>query len=111
MNNKLTVVVALVAGLAGGLLTPYIAPPPVFAQALTIRPSIPAPAAGTPVTDELRARSFMLVDQFDHAVGSFTAEPTRGGADPSRITLRDANGKVIWIAGGSDIRPAVASSR
>jgi hypothetical protein len=32
MNKKLSVAVALVAGLLGGLLTRYIAPPAAFAQ-------------------------------------------------------------------------------
>jgi hypothetical protein len=114
MNNKLTVAVALFAGLAGGMLTRYIAPPSVFAQAQN-------PA----VTKEVRAQSFTLVDQYDNVAGTFTAESMgaagiftpKGGLPqmqlqrpPMRIVLRDAHGHEIWSAGGSAIRPLMSTT-
>ena len=111
MNNKLTVSLALLAGLAGGMLTRFIAPPSVFAQ---------APA----VTREVRAQSFTLVDPFDNVAGTFTAESTgtnfilpgdgsgpRMQRAPMRIVLRDAHGHEIWSAGGSAIRPLMSTVR
>ena len=117
MENRFVVAVALVAGLAGGMLTRYITPPTAFAQA-------PAAAAQTTVTDELRARSFVLVDQSDNAVGTFTAEPISGNnartspgpaplqrGAPARIVLKDAYGHQIWSAGGIVMRPLDATVR
>lgn len=119
MNNKLTIAVALAAGLAGGMLTRFIAPPPVFAQAFqTPGPQPPAaqtPAAQTP-TDEIRAKSFVLVDQANRAVGTFTVDPdfaggARVGRGMGQVVLKDANGKVVWRAGGTMLRPLNATVR
>jgi len=117
MDNRLVIAVALAAGLAGGMLTRYIAPPTAFAQA-------PAAPPQTPATAELRARSFVLVDQFNDSVGTFTAEPMTGndartspGPAPlqrgalARIVLRDAYGHQIWSAGGTVLRPLDATVR
>ena len=111
MNNKLVIALALVAGLVGGLLSRYTAPPPAFAQ------------NQAPVTKEVRAQSFTLVDPTDRTIGTFTAEPDgptsvlvpgptprdlpqpQRTASRARIVLRDANGREIWSAGGSAIRP------
>ena len=113
MNNKLVIVFALVAGLVGALLSRYAAPPPAFAQ------------NQAPVTKEIRAQSFTLVDPSDRAIGMFTAEPDTSGAQPfiqpgpssrlnapqprptvfpTRIVLRDSKGREIWSAGGSSMR-------
>jgi hypothetical protein len=104
MNKTLTVALALAVGLLGGLLTRYIAPPATSAQTQ-------APVT-TPVTTEIRAQRFTLVDSSDHTLGVFTAEPASkavnpypGGRTPMRIVLRDSNGREIWSAGGSGIRP------
>jgi hypothetical protein len=89
-----------------------IAPAPVFAQApVQILPA-PAPAATTPrpVTKEIRAESFALVDQYDNVVGTFAAEP-KGIRLPARIVLRDSYGREIWTAGGSTIRPLMSNVR
>jgi hypothetical protein len=112
MNNKLNVALALFTGLAGGMLTRYIAPQPAFAQAQ-------AP------TKEIRAQTFTLVDPSDRTVGTFSVEggPVVYGVGPDgktyqrgpnlgdprnavrqRIVLRDATGQEIWSAGGSPIR-------
>ncbi len=109
MNNKLTIAVALIAGLLGGQLARFISPPTALAQ---------NPA---PVSKELRSQSFTLVDASDLAVGIFTAEPVSGVPGtlvqprpglpngqaapairrPMRIVLRDGRGREIWSAGGS----------
>jgi hypothetical protein len=110
MNNRLSVVVALFAGLAGGMLTRFIAPAPVFAQApVQIFPA-PAPTAPpAPVTKEIRAESFAIVDQYGNVVGTFTAE-SMGVRRPARIVLRDSYGHEIWGAGGSSIRPLMSTT-
>ncbi|MGA7239996.1 MAG: hypothetical protein WBY44_30220 [Bryobacteraceae bacterium] len=112
MNKMLTIALGLGAGLLGGLLTRYIAPPAAHAQDQAA------------VAKEIRAQSFTLVDEFNHTAGTFTYEappaarmtiplppsinqpaPQRWGA--GRIVLRDANGREIWSAGGHAlIRPA-----
>jgi hypothetical protein len=112
MNNKLIVAVAVLAGLAGGMLTRFIAPAPVFAQApVQILPApAPAPITPRPFTKEIRAESFALVDQYDNVVGAFATEP-KGVHFPARIVLRDANGREIWSAGGTTIRPLMSTTR
>jgi hypothetical protein len=101
MSKALIVTLALTAGLVGGLLSRYIAPPSAFAQGKAT------------VTKEVRAQSFTLVDPSDQAIGTFTLEPvgpqvvfvsgpnvypdTRHTA----IVLRDSTGREIWRAGGS----------
>lgn len=111
MNNKLTVSFALLAGLAGGMLTRFIAPAPVFAQApVQILPG-PAPVQTTPapVSREIRAESFAIVDQYGNVAGTFTSEPM-GMRRPGRIVLRDSYGHEIWSAGGSAIRPLMSTT-
>lgn len=95
MNNRLTIAVALAAGLAGGMLTRFIAPPPVFAQT-------------QPPTDEVRARSFVLLDNFNNPVATFTAGSGRGTAS-GVVELKDSHGSVIWKAGGSLLSPMATS--
>jgi hypothetical protein len=113
MNNKLSVAVALVAGLVGGMLTRYIGPPVVFAQApvqtLPAPPGSVPPAAKAPIATEIQAHSFSLVDEHDHVAGTFSAESL--GLGRSRIVLRDAYGHQIWSAGGSALRPLAADVR
>jgi hypothetical protein len=101
MNNKISVFMALAAGLLGGLLTRYIAPATVFAQ------------NQTSATTEIRAQSFVLVDAQNHAVGTFFSEPLSppsvrpvypGQPGPSRIVLRDFNGREIWSASSNPMR-------
>ena len=91
MTNRLTIAVALVAGISGGLLTRYITPTPVFAQAP------PAPVA------EFRAQSFVLTDKRGSTMATFTAERT---GDGPQVVLQDNNGKTIWKAGATAlVRP------
>ena len=93
MDRTLTVVLALAAGLAGGLISRYVAPPVAYAQN---RPS---------VTREVRAQSFTLVDEMDRTVGTFSYE---GAGKPNRpdprIVLRDFRGREIWSADGNALR-------
>jgi hypothetical protein len=70
MNNTLTVALAVGAGFLGGLVTRYIAPPPAFAQNYA------------PITKEVRAQSFTLVDSSDHALGVFTTESASRAVNP-----------------------------
>jgi hypothetical protein len=110
MNKN--IVIALVAGLLGGMATRYISPSTAFAQ------------SQTPATKDVRAQSFVLVDQSDQTVGTFTTEPVPGtvtkilrvpGPDGQqnapivqrtmRIVLRDRKGRELWSAGGSVTQP------
>lgn len=55
MENNLNVTLALIAGLAGGVLTRFVAPPTVSAQN---QPQ---------VVQKVRARSFVIVDSENRA--------------------------------------------
>jgi hypothetical protein len=96
--NK-TVALALAAGLLGGMLTRYTAPPTAYAQS-------PAPQTAPA---EIRARSFVLVDQSDQTIGTFSVVPSPlgpfGRPILPRIVLRDFSGREIWSAGGSPLQP------
>jgi hypothetical protein len=110
MQHKLNIALALLAGVAGGMLTRFIAPPTVAAQN---QPQ---------VVEEVRAKSFVIVDAMNRAVGTFTAEPAPGGLTvirpgnppmppqvPSRIVLHDAQGREVWSAGhGARVMPLQA---
>ena len=114
MNNKLSIAIALVAGLLGGLLVRYAVPPTAFAQN-----TAPAPK-------EIRAQSLTLVDSANRTVGTFTTEvgapvpsvaptpptptppPSGRGTSGARIVLRDSSGREIWSPDGTPrIVPAV----
>ena len=60
MTTKLTMALSLAAGLAGGILSQYIAPALVHAQ------------TQTPMPKEIRAQSFTLVDASGNRVGALT---------------------------------------
>jgi hypothetical protein len=80
MNRTMNVTLALAAGLLGGLISRYLAPAPVFAQA-------PAPASR-----EVRAQSFILVNKQGKPLG-------RIGFDSDGlpvITLVDEEGRTLW---------------
>ena len=86
--NKLTLVLSLAAGLAGGFLAQYLAPRTVFAQ--------------NPAPKEVRAQSFVLVDPRGTPVGLFGFGPD--GRPVIRIV--DDRGRVIWSAGTNTTSPA-----
>jgi hypothetical protein len=96
--NKMTIVVALVAGVVGGVISRTISPAPVLAQ----QAQAPSPAAV-----ELRAQRFSLVNQDGMVVGTFMvdkAKPLEGMPYKPTIRLLDFNGKEIWSAGGDPVR-------
>jgi hypothetical protein len=81
MNNRRIsgVVLALAAGLVGGLVSRYVAPTVALAQA-------------QPAPKELRAQNFVLVNDQGNPVGLF-------GFDPQGkpiIKLIAENGRTIW---------------
>jgi hypothetical protein len=86
MNRKLNIGIALTAGLIGGGLSRYLNPFPVLAQ--------------TQLQKELRAQSFVLVDDKDRLAGTFKAYSSPSGPEPV-IVLLDRHGKEIWRAGVS----------
>jgi hypothetical protein len=90
MKNTLTYAMMLAAGFAGGMLTTFVAPPPVLAQNLI-------------VPTELRARSFVLTTPEGRPAATFTTEPM--GNFDYRVVLRSPNGNTLWSAGGSMLRP------
>jgi len=90
MNQKLNLSLALAAGLLGGVLSRYITPLPVLAQA--------GPAK------EIRAQSFVLVDGNNNVIGTFRASvpmPGKPGGLNQTVILLDRNDKEIWRAGVS----------
>ena len=80
MNRKMNFTLALLAGLLGGVLSRYLIPTPVFAQA-----QAPAPK-------EIRAQSFVLVNKQGAALGLMAVD---SNGTPV-ITLVDENGRTIW---------------
>jgi hypothetical protein len=99
--NRMTIVVALVAGLAGGVISRYISPTPVLAQQAQ---------AQSPAPVELRAQRFALVNPDGSVVATFVVDqpkPLAGFPFPfaqSSIRLLDWSGKEIWSAGGNPVR-------
>jgi hypothetical protein len=102
--NKMTVLIAFVAALAGGVISRYAAPAPVLAQQTP---------AQSPAPVELRAQRFALVNPQGLVVATFTVDQPKDifpGATPMEvfqppsIRLLDSNGKEIWRAGGSPVR-------
>ena len=96
--NRMTVVVAFMAALAGGAISRYISPAPVLAQQSQARSTAPV---------ELRAQRFALVNPDGLVVGTFMVDQSK--FDPSvpnapSIRLLDSTGKELWHAGGSPVR-------
>jgi hypothetical protein len=89
--KKLNLALTLAAGLAGGAFSHYLWPQTVQAQT---QPAAPK---------EVRAQSFVLVNDQGAVVGTFSADMPVNGT-PS-IKLYDGTGREIWRAGGSPVRP------
>ena len=87
--KKLNLALALAAGFAGGVLSHSLAPPAVQAE---------TPVAPT----ELRARSFLLVNEKGAVRGTFALDANGRPA----LRLFDANGREVWSAEGPTIRAA-----
>jgi hypothetical protein len=80
MKQKVFLVAALAAGFVGGILSCYVSPMPVQAQAQAPK--------------EVRAQNFIVVDDKGKAFGLF-------GFDPDGkpiLKLVDESGKPLWIA-------------
>jgi hypothetical protein len=94
MNRKLNLTLALAAGLLGGLLSRYLTPTSVLAQ-----PQTPAPR-------ELRAQSFVLVNESGAALGEFAID--HDGMANIKLYDQKANAEgmnhVIWIARGMSVQ-------
>jgi hypothetical protein len=88
--KKLNVGLSLAAGLLGGLLSHYASTPSVHAQSLA------------PVPKEVRAQSFVLIDDRGVVQGIFSVDESKQG--PAGIKLLDARGHEIWRAGGNGLR-------
>jgi hypothetical protein len=102
--NKMTVLIAFVAAVAGGVISRYVSPAPVMAQQAQAQSQAPM---------ELRAQRFALVNADGSVVGIFMVDQPKDifpGAKPMEvftppsIRLLDSNGKEIWRAGGSPVR-------
>ena len=83
MNRKLSLSLALAAGLFGGLLSRFVIPLPVLAQ--------------TETPKEIRAQSLVLVDEKSHIVWTF--KPTESTSPTPAVVLLDWRGREIWRAG------------
>ena len=85
--NKTSLILSLAAGLLGGLIAQYAAPSSVRAQA-------PRPAPS-----EIRAQSFVLLNDKGDVSGSF------GFDNQGRPMIRlFEKGREIWSAGGNPTR-------
>jgi hypothetical protein len=89
--KKLNLALSIAAGLLGGVLSHYVWTQPVQAQS-----RIPAPK-------EIRAQSFVLVDDKGAVQGVFSIDEPRVGR-PS-VKLFDSDGREIWSAGGNRLHP------
>jgi hypothetical protein len=78
MYRQSNLILALAVGLLGAAL--------VLAQ------------TSTPAPKEIRAQSFVLVDDKDEVVGTFKPAATKPGQPPTVVFL-DRNGHEIWRAG------------
>jgi hypothetical protein len=111
MNRNLTLIPAFAAGLLGGVLSRWITPTPVLAQApVFAQAQATPPGPATPVPKDMRAQRFTLVGEDGSVLGTFGVDPMmrervngRLRGNPS-IKLFDESGKEIWSAGGSGFR-------
>ncbi len=103
MNQKWTLVLALTAGFLGSALFHGLSLVSVYAQVPNASPK------------ELRALSFVLVDESDTVLGRFAAgDPSvaiRGRVRPKfgYIQLFDSSGNEIWTSGFMAPRPVSRS--
>jgi len=93
--NKLSLGLSIAAGLFGGVLSHYVWTQPVHAQSQAAAPK------------EVRAQSFVLVNDKGEVQGVFTFDEPKGGR-PS-VKLLDGKGHEIWSAGGNPLRPLESS--
>ena len=105
MNRNLTLILAFAAGLLGGVLSRWITPTPVLAQAQAT-----PPASAAPVPKEIRAQRFTLVGEDGAVLGTFGLDqgmmmerPRVNGKPRGNPTTKlfDESGNEFWSAGGS----------
>jgi len=94
--KALYLTLALAAGLAGGILSRFVGPQPVRAQAQA--------------SPEIRAQRFILEDASGRTLGTFSVEMARPG-DIARgasgsIRLFDERGREVWRTPSRGILPA-----
>jgi len=95
--KKLNIGLSIAAGLLGGIFSHYVWTQPIQAQN-----QAPAPK-------EVRAQSFMVVNEKGEIQGVFTfGEPKNGRTS---VKLFDSNGREIFSAGGSPMRPLSGALR
>jgi hypothetical protein len=79
MNSKLTVALAIAAGFVGGIASQRFMPPTVYAQAPT-------------VAKEIRAQSFVIVDEKGVPRGAFGIDKKHRPT----IEITDSKGHASW---------------
>jgi hypothetical protein len=80
MRRKLNVILALAAGLLGGIVSRHLTPTPVFAQ------------AQAPIPKEIKAQKFVIVNEDGKALGVFGFDHN----GTPMVKLTDENGRTIW---------------
>jgi hypothetical protein len=95
--KKLNLVLSIAAGLLGGVLSHYLWTQPVQAQSVVSAPK------------EIRAQSFVLVDDKGDVQGVFFVDEPKAG--PPSIELLDGKGKEIWAAGGRGFKVVPVSPK
>ena len=98
MNQKWTLILALAAGFVGSALFHGLTLVSVHAQAPNAPPK------------EIRAQSFVLVDDSNKTLGRFAirypASPSSERYGFGYIQLFDSSGNELFTAGGMRVRPA-----
>jgi hypothetical protein len=95
--KKLNIGLSIAAGLLGGIFSHYVWTQPVQAQ------------NQTPAPKEVRAQSFVVVNEKNEIQGVLTfGEPKNGRTS---VKLFDSNGREIFSAGGSPMRPLSGALR
>jgi hypothetical protein len=97
LMRKMNLGLAIAAGLFGGVLSHYIWTQPVQAQ------------NQTPAPKEVRAQSFVVVNDKGEIQGVLTFGKAKG--DRTSVKLYDAKGREIFTAGGDQMRPLISSVR
>ncbi len=98
MLRKMNPLLALAAGLIGGLASRYVTPSAVQAQAP------PATTQATPPA-EIKAQSFTLVDGNGRTIATFAPLASGPLNRGDGVVLLDRNGHEFWRASVTMIRP------
>ena len=92
--QKLNVLLALFAGLLGGMFSDYLLSP-------LVQTAVPvSQGAQTDIPNVVAAQRFVLVDSAGNPAGFFTVG-TPSGQQTTGIILYDAQGRQIWYASGA----------